>query len=89
MDESAAIAGSGNPLKSRFESKIQGKNILKIRQSVCLFTLLLTLFICVYKNALIRVVLIFRLLCGNQEVEPCSSKSGHMKILSMKYSFTL
>ena len=50
MDESAAIAGSGNPLKSRFESKIQGKNILKIRQSVCLFTLLLTPFyLCLQK----------------------------------------
>ena len=50
MDESAAIAGSGNPLKSRFESKIQGKNILKIRQSVCLFTLLLTpSYLCLQK----------------------------------------
>ena len=37
MDKSAAVAGSGNPLKS-----CQGKNILKIHQYVCLFTLLLT-----------------------------------------------
>ena len=46
MDESAAIAGSGNPLKS-----CQGKNILKIHQYVCLFTLLLTPFyLCLEKR---------------------------------------
>ena len=36
--QSAAIARSGNPLKSRFESEIRAKNICKIRRSVRLFT---------------------------------------------------
>ena len=36
--QTAAIAGSGNPLKSRFESEIRAKYIFKIRRSVCLFT---------------------------------------------------
>ena len=38
---SAAVAGSGNPLKSRFESEIRAKIVFKIRRSICLFTPLL------------------------------------------------
>ena len=36
--QSVAIAGSGNPLKSLFESEIRAKIFSKIRLSVCLFT---------------------------------------------------
>ena len=39
--QSAAIVGSGNPLKSRFESEIRAKIVFKIRRSICLFTPLL------------------------------------------------
>ena len=39
--QSATIAGSRNPLKYHFESKIRGKHIFKIRLSVRLFTPLL------------------------------------------------
>ena len=39
--QSAAIVGSGNLLKSRFESKIRAKIVFKIRRSICLFTPLL------------------------------------------------
>ena len=34
--QSAAIVGSGNPLKSRFESEIRAKIVFKIRRSICL-----------------------------------------------------
>ena len=39
--QSAAIVGSGNPLKSRFESEIRAKIVFKIRRSICLFNPLL------------------------------------------------
>ena len=39
--QSAAIVGSGNPLKCFFESEIRAKIVFKIRRSICLFTPLL------------------------------------------------